>query len=272
MSRFTAACVQLRTGPDIDRNIDMASELIREAAARGAQFVATPEMTHLIEPGAKALLAKIVPQEEDRGVKAFGALAEKLGIWLEIGSLAVRAGPDKAANRSFVFRPDGSIAATYDKVHLFDVDLAGGESYRESQSFRAGERAVLVELPWARLGLTICYDVRFAYLYRSLAQAGAELITVPAAFTQVTGEAHWHILLRARAIETGSYILAPAQGGTHHNGRKTFGHSLIVGPWGEILAEAGKDPCVILAELDPIRAAEARANIPSLKHDRKILL
>lgn len=267
---FTAACVQLRTGDDIDRNIEAAGHLIREAAARGGQFVVTPEMTHLMELASKPLFAKTVSQEQDRGLKTFGALAEELGIWLLIGSLAIRIADDKVANRAFLLRPDGGIAATYDKIHMFDVDLADGESYRESKNFRAGERTVVADLPWARLGLSICYDLRFSYLYRALAQAGADILAVPAAFTAVTGRAHWHILLRARAIETGCFVVAAAQGGQHENGRETYGHSLIIAPWGEILAEAGKDPCVIIAEIDPSKVMEARERIPSLSHDRTI--
>lgn len=267
---FTAACVQLRTGDDMDVNIEAAGELIREAAARGGQFVVTPEMTHLMELASKPLFAKTVSQEQDQGLKTFRALAQELKIWLLIGSLAIRIADDKVANRAFLLRPDGGIAATYDKIHMFDVDLADGESYRESKNFRAGERAVLADLPWARLGLSICYDLRFSYLYRALAQAGADILAVPAAFTAVTGKAHWHILLRARAIETGCFVAAAAQGGQHENGRETYGHSLIIAPWGEILAEAGKDPCVIIAEIDPSKAAEARERIPSLTHDKTI--
>ncbi len=268
---FRAACVQLRTGEDIGRNIAEASALIAEAARQGAAFVATPETTHLMELGGKALFAKTVAQEDDPGVKAFSALAETLNIWLLIGSLAIRVAPDKVANRSFVFAPDGTLRATYDKIHMFDVDLQGGESYRESKNFRAGDRAVIAPLPWGGLGLTICYDLRFPYLYRVLAQAGARFLAVPAAFTQQTGRAHWHVLLRARAIETGCFVLAPAQGGNHENGRKTYGHSLIVSPWGDILAEAGEEPAVIVADLDPGLIDTARARIPSLSHDRTLI-
>ncbi|MCR9242855.1 MAG: carbon-nitrogen hydrolase family protein [Rhodobiaceae bacterium] len=268
---FTAACVQMRTGTDIDRNIEEASALIREAAERGAQFIATPETTALMELGAKRLFANIVAQEEDRALKSFQSLASELGVHLLIGSLAVKVADNKAANRSFLLSPEGEITARYDKIHMFDVDLGNGEAYRESKNYQAGEKSILGDLPWGRLGMTVCYDLRFPHLYRQLAHGGAGYLTVPSAFTKPTGEAHWHVLMRARAIETGCFVFAPAQGGTHENGRETFGHSLIVDPWGDILAEAGTDPCVILAEIDPAKIEDARGRIPSLTHDRAII-
>jgi len=191
-----------------------------------------------------------------------------LGVWLLIGSLAIKVSDTKTANRSFLIDPKGGIAAQYDKIHLFDVDLPSGETYRESNTVAGGNRAILAETSWGRLGMTICYDLRFPHLYRALAKAGAFLLTVPSAFTETTGKAHWHTLLRARAIENGAFVVAPAQGGTHANGRKTYGHSLIVAPWGEVLAEAGTDPCVIVAEIDSARVTDARTRVPSLKHDR----
>ena len=198
----------------------------------------------------------------------FRALAAELGIFLHIGSLAIRLDGTRVANRSYLIDPEGRIAAHYDKLHLFDVDLAGGESYRESDHARPGATAIVAELPFGRLGLSICYDLRFAALYRALALAGAEFIAVPAAFTKQTGEAHWHVLIRARAIETGTFVLAAAQGGLHENGRSTFGHSLIVSPWGEVLAEGGEEPGVVFADIDLAASAEARARIPALKHGR----
>lgn len=269
-SHFKAALVQMRTGKDVDANIAAASALIREAAAQGAQFVATPETTSLMELGAERLFANIVPEGEDRALQAFRGLAAELEIHLLIGSLAILVGERRAANRSFMTGPDGQIMARYDKIHMFDVDLGNGEAYRESKNYQAGGEACLVDLPFGRLGMSICYDLRFPYLYRSLAQGGADFLTVPSAFTQQTGEAHWHVLLRARAIETGCFLFAPAQGGRHENGRETFGHSLIIAPWGEILAEAGTDPCVITAEIDLARVKEARSRVPSLTHDRGI--
>ncbi len=272
---FIAACVQMRTSTDIDRNVEDACALIREAAKAGARFVATPETTALMELGAKRLFANIVAEEDDRVLRAFRVLASDLNINLLIGSLAIKVAEDKAANRSFLITPDGAIAARYDKIHMFDVDLGNGEAYRESKNYRAGGEAVLADLPslgaGRKLGMTVCYDLRFPHLYRQLAQAGAGVLTVPSAFTKPTGEAHWHVLLRARAIETGCFVVAPAQGGPHENGRETYGHSLIIDPWGEVLAEAGADPCVILAEIDPAKIDEARSRIPSLTHDRAII-
>jgi len=198
--------------------------------------------------------------------RGFSGLARELGLWLNIGSLALRGAGEKLVNRSLLFAPDGRIAARYDKIHLFDVDLPTGETLRESQAYEGGTAAVLAETGFAPVGLTICYDVRFPHLYRALAQAGAKLFTVPSAFTVPTGEAHWHVLLRARAIETGSFVLAAAQGGRHESGRETYGHSLIVSPWGEVLAEAGIEPGVILAEIDPAAADHARARIPVLQN------
>jgi predicted amidohydrolase len=265
---FKVACVQLNAARDIAPNIDAASRLIREARRAGADFILTPENTSMIEPKRALLLEKVLPESEHPGIPAFSALAAELGVWLLIGSMQIKLDVTHCANRSFLFDPKGAIAARYDKIHMFDVDLAAGESYRESATFRPGSEAVIADLPWGRLGLSICYDLRFAYLYRALAQAGASFLTVPAAFTVPTGSAHWHVLLRARAIETGSFVFAPAQCGTHAEGRKTYGHSLIVAPWGEILAEAGDKPTVITAEIDPAKAVEARGMVASLRHDR----
>lgn len=269
---FTAACVQLRAGQDVAANIAAAEALIREAAARGAQYVQTPEQTALMELRREELFARIVAEDEDAALARFRALARELALWLHIGSLAVRVDADRAANRAYVIAPDGAIAARYDKIHMFDVDLPSGESYRESATYRAGAEAVVVRLPWVRLGLSICYDLRFPNLYRALARAGAGILAVPAAFTRQTGEAHWHVLQRARAIETGCYVVSAAQGGRHENGRETFGHSLIVSPWGEILAEAGTEPCVITAGIDPAACTEARRRIPALAHERDFTL
>lgn len=268
MSTFKAACVQLRSSDDVGENIKTASALIREARAKGAQFIATPENTTLMAPDGGAKLAQSYEEARDPALPAFAALAEELGIWLLVGSLAIKVGETKTANRSFLVDPKGRIAARYDKIHLFDVDLPSGEKYRESNTVAGGNRAVTADLPWGKIGLTICYDVRFPQLYRALAKNGAFLLTVPSAFTDTTGKAHWHVLLRARAIENGAFVMAPAQGGTHANGRKTFGHSLIIAPWGEVLAEGGTEPGVILADIDTAAAADARARVPNLQHDR----
>ena len=270
-SRFTAACVQMRTGKDIDANIADASALVREAALNGADFIATPETTSLMELGAARLFANITAEADDRALKAFQALADETGVYLLVGSLAVRVADNKAANRSFLISPDGTVMARYDKIHMFDVDLGNGEAYRESKNYEAGRQAVVADLPWGRIGLSICYDLRFPQLYRQLAQTGASFLTVPSAFTRQTGDAHWEVLLRARAIETGCFVFAPAQGGTHENGRETYGHSMIVDPWGKVLVEAGIEPCVIAAEIDFSSVQDARGKVPSLTHDRAIV-
>ena len=269
---FRAACVQMRTGLDIAANIAAAASLIREAKAKGADFIATPEMTSLFEAESDALFAKSKPEADDTALKAFRALAAELGVWLLLGSLPIRVAERQCANRSFLLDPQGAVVATYDKIHMFDVDLPGGEVYRESRNYRPGELAAVAALPWGKLGLSVCYDLRFPQLYRALAKAGASFLTIPAAFTHTTGQAHWHVLQRARAIETGCFVIAPAQAGTHENKRRTFGHSLIVDPWGAILAEAGEEPCVIVADIDPAKVAEARGRVPALTHDRRFTL
>jgi predicted amidohydrolase len=268
MTRFKAACVQLRSSDDVAENIAMASGLIRKAAASGARFVATPENTTLMAPDGGAKLERSFDENNDPALPAFRALAGELGIWLLIGSLAIKTTATKTANRSFLIDPQGVIKARYDKIHLFDVDLPSGEKYRESNTVDGGSQAVLVDSAWGKIGLSICYDLRFPQLYRRLAKAGALVLTVPSAFTETTGRAHWHSLLRARAIENGAFVIAPAQGGLHANGRRTYGHSLIIDPWGEILAEAEEEPCVILADVNLEAAQAARARIPNLEHDR----
>lgn len=269
MSRLDIALVQMRSGTDPAANVEDATRLIREAAATGAQLVATPETTHLVQKDASRAFKVMHLPDSDPAVPTFAALAKELGIALLIGSLAVRTPQGRAANRSFLFGPDGGVIATYDKVHMFDVGLGHGETYRESDNYAPGDRLVVAEAAGARLGLSICYDVRFAYLYRRLAQAGAQILTVPAAFTRPTGRAHWEVLLRARAIETGSYVIAPAQSGLHADGRKTWGHSMVVGPWGEIVAvREDETPGVLTARLDLDKVAEARRRIPALEHDR----
>jgi deaminated glutathione amidase len=267
--RFRAGLVQLRSGRSIAANLEQAEALIRRASQGGAVYVQTPENTAVMELEPKLVLAAAEPEDASVPLKRLRALAAELGMFLHIGSLAIKLDPSRVANRSYLIDPEGAIAARYDKLHMFDVDLAGGESYRESQHARAGTKAVLADLPFGRLGLSICYDLRFPQLYRALATAGADFIAVPAAFTKQTGEAHWHVLIRARAIETGAFVLAATQGGLHENGRATYGHSLIISPWGEVLAEAGEEPGVIFADIDLAAAAEARARIPTLKHGRE---
>jgi predicted amidohydrolase len=256
------------SGRDVERNIRDATALVREAAGGGALYVQTPEVTTLMELDRERLFAAALPEAGNPAVEHFAALARELAIWLHIGSLVVRADTDKLANRSLLFSPSGDVAARYDKIHMFDVDLANGESYRESANYEPGRHAVVADLPWGRLGLTICYDLRFPQLYRALAKAGATFLAVPAAFTRLTGEAHWHTLLKARAIESQCYVFAAAQGGRHEHGRETFGHSLIISPWGQILAEAGVHPSVIFADVELTMIEDVRTRVPSLRHDR----
>jgi deaminated glutathione amidase len=266
---FRAALVQMRTGRSVAANIDAVTKLVREAKAQGADYVQTPEMTSLLDRDRKSLFASIAEEEHDRALVAFRELARELKIVFHVGSIAVKVSPDKAANRGFLIGSDGEIAARYDKIHLFDVSLANGEAYRESSSYRPGEAAVVADLPWGRLGLSVCYDLRFPALYRALAEAGAQFLAIPSAFTRQTGEAHWHVLVRARAIETGCFVLAAAQGGNHEDGRETYGHSLIVDPWGKIVAEGGVEPGLVMAEIDPALVTEARGRIPALEHGRR---
>jgi deaminated glutathione amidase len=266
---FRVALIQMRSGRTPAANLDAATKLIGEAAAGGADYVQTPEMTNILEARRDALMTAIMPEHEDSSLSTFRTLARHYGIWLHIGSLALKVSPDRAVNRGFLIDPQGDIVARYDKIHMFDVDLPNGETYRESRSYTPGEYAVTANLPWGQLGLTICYDLRFPALYRALAEAGCVFLAIPSSFTKQTGEAHWHVLNRARAIENGCYVFAAAQGGSHENGRDTFGHSLVIDPWGRVLAEGGVDPGVVIAEIDPAAVAAARARIPSLQHGRR---
>ena len=266
---FKAAMIQMRSGLTPAANVDAAAALIAEAKAAGADYVQTPEMTNLLAANREQLLKTIVEEKADPSLAAFRDMARKHSLHVHVGSLAVKHSDDRASNRAFLVDPQGEIVARYDKIHMFDVDLGNGETYRESNNYTPGESAVLADLPWGRLGITICYDVRFPALYRALAEAGATMLTVPSAFTKQTGEAHWHVLNRARAIENGSFVFAAAQGGKHENGRETFGHSLIVDPWGRVLAEGGTEPGVVIAEIDPTEIAKARSRIPSLHHGRR---
>jgi predicted amidohydrolase len=266
------ALIQTRTPATAAVGLAHVAPLIRRAAAEGAKLILTPEGTNLLEQRRDRRAAAITDEEQDACVLGLRHLAAELGIWLLIGSAIVRsghAGDDRAANRSLLIDPNGGIVGRYDKLHVFDVDLPNGETYRESAAIRPGDTAVVADLPWGRLGLTVCYDIRFPHLFRQLARAGACMIAVPAAFTVPTGEAHWETLLRARAIETGAFVLAPAQGGTHEDGRKTWGRSTIVAPWGEVIAKLDHDePGVLHAVLDLSAVDRARAAVPSLAHDR----
>lgn len=269
MTSFTAACIQLRSGKTISDNADAAEDLIRAAAKDGAQFVQTPEMSNVLVRSREELLERISDAEDDLFLKRARALAAKLGIHLHLGSLAVLAGNGKVANRAFLIGPDGKILATYDKIHMFDVDLPNGESWRESATYEPGTQTVIADLPFAKVGMAVCYDIRFPAIFRTQARQGAQVLTGPAAFTRQTGQAHWHVLQRSRAIENGAYVISAAQGGTHEDGRETYGHSLIVDPWGAVIAEIDNDdPGYVLAEIDTQKVADARARIPAIANER----
>lgn len=270
--KLRVGLVQTRTPANQADSLIALEPLVHQAAADGAQLVVTPEGSNFLQKdrGQREVLLK--SESDDPVVQAASGWARELGVWLALGSVIVRSGDpsdDRAANRSLLFDPAGEIAARYDKLHVYDVDLPSGESWRESAAIRPGDRAVVAATPWGGLGLTVCYDLRFPHLFRRLAQAGADLITVPAAFTVPTGQAHWEVLLRARAIETGAFVLAPAQGGLHEDGRATYGHALIIGPWGEVVARLDHDrPGVLMADLDLDAVTRARQAVPQLTHDR----
>lgn len=266
------AAIQLCTGIDIDRNHAASAELIRAAAGEGAQYIQTPEMTPYFAENADVLFANIEPWENNASLRFYADLAAELKIHLHIGSLAIKTAPRRAANRAVLFGPDGKVITSYDKIHLFDVAVKGDSPYRESATYDGGDTAQVCELPFGKLGLSICYDVRFPALYKTLANAGAQIMAIPAAFTAITGKAHWETLLRARAIETGSFVIAAAQSGTHENGRTTHGHSMIINPWGDILAQAEDGECHILADLDLKLVEATRAAMPNLTNGREFSL
>ena len=270
--KLTAACIQMTAGPDWASHAEAVTKLVRQAADGGARFIVTPENTGGIRKDKDKAVAEAPVEAQCPAVAALTTLAHDLGVWLLCGSVMVRDKPtDKLPrNPSLLFGPTGRIYARYDKVHLFDVDLPTGEKHRESERIAPGNHAVVADAAGARVGLSVCYDIRFPHLYRALAKAGAQILAVPAAFTVPTGEAHWEVLLRARAIENGAYVLAPAQTGFHEGGRQTWGHSLIIDPWGKVLQDAGTNPGIIMAELDMDEVTKARAAIPSLQHDRAI--
>ena len=270
---FKAAAIQMRSGVDPARNAADMERLVRAAAAEGAVYVQTPEMTGAIQKDRQALRAQLRDDDGDIIVATAARLARELGIHVHVGSTAIARPDGKIANRGFLFAPDGSRICSYDKIHMFDVDLDNGESWRESSAYEAGEAARVASLPFGKLGFAICYDVRFPQLFRTEALAGAEILTVPAAFTRQTGEAHWEILLRARAIENGAFLLAAAQGGKHEDGRETYGHSMIIDPWGRVLAEApGEGEAVLVADVDVGEVAAARRKIPNLRNARDFSL
>jgi deaminated glutathione amidase len=276
---FKAACLQMNSGVAPQANLERALELLGEAAAKGADLILLPEMVNMLTLDGKRLEAQAALEDEDLVLRALRKTAGDLGVWILIGSLVIRKGGSSGkkearfANRSFLINDAGKIAARYDKIHMFDVDLGDGEVYRESRAYGPGQKAVLGKTPWGELGMTICYDLRFPHLYRSLAQAGARLLSIPAAFTETTGKAHWEVLLRARAIETGCFVFAPAQWGEHGaiDGprRRTYGHSMIIDPWGQVLADGGEGEGVVCATIELSRIDDARRKMPALKHDRK---
>ena len=266
-SPFIAACVQLCGRKDPTINRDDAVRFIREAAARGARYIQTPEISNLVNRDRDTMMPSLFPEESDPMLAAFRSLARELNVTIHAGSLSIKIG-DKVANRAFMIGPSGDILARYDKIHLFDVDLPNGETWRESNTFTGGQDAVVVTQPFASIGLSICYDIRFPYLFRALADHGATVLTAPACFTKQTGEAHWSTLQRARAIENGAFMISAAQAGLHEDGRETYGHSLIVDPWGRVLAEGDDRPGLIFAEIDMKAVAEARNRIPALRHTR----
>lgn len=265
-----AAIVQLNAKPSLEDNMREAESLIRAAAGEGATFIATPENTCRMRAKPEDKWAASFDEKDHPCIPFYAGLAKELGVTLLIGSISsIRVEGNKLANRSFLFGPDGAVIATYDKIHMFDVDLPNGDKYRESDTNRAGECLSVAEAAGTKIGLSICYDVRFPHLYRALSKQGAEILTIPAAFTVPTGEAHWEVLLRARAIENGAFVIAPAQVGTHEGGRATYGHSMIISPWGKILAQIQSDaPSYSCADLDLAEVSKARAAIPSLSHDR----
>lgn len=268
MKTIKAACIQMTSGADIQANLDFAEERIRKAAGQGATFIATPEMTNSIVRYTRDKLAAASDEPQNR----FAALAKELNIWLLAGSFGIKIADDKLANRSMLFAPDGTLHAHYDKIHMFDVTLSRKEFYRESSEYEAGDRAVVANCDEFNLGLGICYDLRFPHFWRDLAKNGAQILTAPAAFTVPTGKAHWETLLRARAIETGSFVIAPAQIGEHYEGRLTYGHSMVINPWGEIIANAQDKEEIIIADLNLEEVEKARKSIPALAHDRDYTL
>jgi predicted amidohydrolase len=268
MSRFTIGCVQVTPGDDREANIAEAAKAIRAAAARGASLVVLPEYVGYLHASGGAMRNAALAEDADPALSAFRALARELGVWIVVGSLALATDSDKLANRSFLLSAQGDIVARYDKIHMFDATLPGGRVICESSSYRSGTRAVVANTPWARLGLSVCYDVRFPALYRALSQAGAQVLMVPSAFTKATGTLHWRALLQARAIENGAYVVAAATCGTHPGGHQTHGHAMIVDPNGQVIAEAGDEPAVLCAEIDVAAVTAFRERIPSLSHDR----
>ncbi len=265
---FKLACIQVNASDNLADNLDNAENLARRVQADGADFICFPECVSMMAYGRDAVHRNAYEETEHPALERFCTIAKELKRWFLVGSLSVKIEPERVANRSYLIDAAGNVVTFYDKIHMFDVELENGETYRESETYRAGNDAVLAETPWGRLGMTVCYDLRFPHIYRDLARQGAMMMSVPSAFTRPTGEAHWEVLLRARAIECGAYIFAPAQCGIHAGDRKTYGHSLIIDPWGRVLADGGEEPGYIMADITPGYVDEVRRSLPSLQHDR----
>ena len=274
MTSFTAACIQLTSGKDPAENLKLTTDLIEEAASSGADFITTPEVTNMMEPHKAAAREKAQLEDDDLTLKAFKELALKHNTWIHAGSLVIKKpDDDRLANRAFVINPKGNIVAKYDKIHMFDVELDNGETHKESSAYAPGEQAVTTDLPWGRLGLSICYDIRFSHLFQDLTVKGsAEILVTPAAFTYTTGSAHWHVLQRARAIENGCFVISATQCGQHSEKRRTYGHSLIIDPWGEVLADGGEEIGITMATIDMTQVAKRRQQVPNLKNFRDYTL
>jgi predicted amidohydrolase len=268
MTAFKAACVQLNSGNDLAANLRVAETAIRSAAASGAQLIMLPEYAAMMDGSGRVMRENSPAEDGHPALDRFRVLARETKAWLLVGSLTIKVDDERMVNRSYLLSATGEIAARYDKIHMFDCTLPSGKVIRESSAYRPGEAAVIAPTPWGPLGMTICYDLRFPQLYRALAQAGALFLAVPSSFQRETGVAHWHALLRARAIENLSYVFAPAMCGEHPGNRTTYGHSLIIDPWGKILAELGDEPGIALADIDVGRVAKVRGMLPSIEHDR----
>ena len=262
------ACLQMNSGNEFTANMTAFSAMAREAVGRGARFILTPEYFLMMDGSGRVMREAALDESGEPALSAVSALARELAVWLLAGSFTLKSGDGRMYNRSVLISTEGRVVAAYDKIHMFDVTLPDGKVIRESTAYRPGERAILARTPWGNLGMTVCYDLRFPGLFRALAQAGAEFISVPSSFQRQTGRAHWHALLRARAIENECFIIAPAMCGDHPGNRQSYGHTLVVDPWGEIIAEGGESPEIVYAEIEPHRVASVRGMIPSLDHDR----
>lgn len=269
---FRVACLQMQTGNDLAANLTAVTEMTREAARDGARFVLTPEYAMMMDGSGRVMRERALEPDGGSTLRELQALAKELSVWLLAGSLTVKTQTDRIANRSVLISAEGTLVASYDKIHMFDVTLPDGKAIRESSAYCPGDRAVIAETPWGKIGLTVCYDLRFPQLYRSLAKAGARYLTVPSSFQRATGKAHWHTLLKARAIENACFVFAPAMCGEHPGNRTSYGHSLIVDPWGDILAEGGEAPGIVCADVDPARVDKVRGMLPCLDHDRDFRL